>query len=83
MIAAKQYDLRFKLAGETEINRFGYGTMRLIGNGIWGPPKDKAAAIANYFRKLEPINFIEYLNLTLGDLPGYADDRLDSSNLIA
>jgi hypothetical protein len=27
----------------------------------------------NYFRKLDPINFIEYFNLTLGDLPGYAE----------
>jgi hypothetical protein len=27
----------------------------------------------NYFRKLEPINFIQYFNLTFGDLPGYAD----------
>ncbi len=41
----RKYDLRFKLAGETEINRFGFGAMRLTGQGIWGPPKDKAEAI--------------------------------------
>ncbi len=41
----KKYDLRLTLAGEREINRFGFGAMRITGNGIWGPPKDKSAAI--------------------------------------
>jgi hypothetical protein len=38
----RKYDLRFKLAGETGINRFGFGAMRLTGEGIWGKRIDKA-----------------------------------------
>lgn len=31
--------------GDISINRLGYGAMRITGEGIWGPPKDKAEAI--------------------------------------
>lgn len=31
--------------GDITINRLGYGAMRLTGDGIWGPPKDKSEAI--------------------------------------
>lgn len=31
--------------GDITINRLGYGAMRITGEGIWGPPKDKAEAI--------------------------------------
>ena len=31
--------------GEITINRLGYGAMRITGDGIWGPPNDKAEAI--------------------------------------
>jgi aryl-alcohol dehydrogenase-like predicted oxidoreductase len=36
----------FKLGGELSINRMGYGAMQLPGPGVWGPPKDRATAIA-------------------------------------
>ena len=32
--------------GERTVNRMGYGAMQLAGPGIFGPPKDRAAAIA-------------------------------------
>jgi aryl-alcohol dehydrogenase-like predicted oxidoreductase len=35
---------RFRL-GTAEVNRLGFGTMRLTGPGIWGPPADPAAAV--------------------------------------
>jgi pyridoxine 4-dehydrogenase len=35
----------FTLAGRT-VNRMGYGAMQLAGPGVFGPPKDRAAAIA-------------------------------------
>jgi pyridoxine 4-dehydrogenase len=31
----------FKLGGELEINRLGYGAMRITGKGIWGEPPDR------------------------------------------
>src|SRR6516162_1023739 len=36
----------FKLGGDIEVTRLGYGAMRITGNGIWGPPKDHDAAVA-------------------------------------
>jgi aryl-alcohol dehydrogenase-like predicted oxidoreductase len=35
---------RFRL-GVAEVNRLGFGTMRLTGPGVWGPPADPDAAI--------------------------------------
>ena len=37
--------LTFSLAGRT-VNRMGYGAMQLAGPGVFGPPKDHAAALA-------------------------------------
>lgn len=33
--------LTFKLGGELEINRLGYGGMQLTGKGVWGDPADR------------------------------------------
>lgn len=35
----------FSIGGRDAVNRLGYGTMRLTGKGIWGPPANKAEAI--------------------------------------
>lgn len=35
----------FEFAGRT-VNRMGYGAMQLAGPGVFGPPKDRAAAVA-------------------------------------
>lgn len=34
------------LAADLDLTRFGYGAMQLAGPGVFGPPKDRAAAIA-------------------------------------
>lgn len=50
----------FKVGGDIEIYRLGYGAMRITGDGIWGPPKDKQEALAVLRRVLElGINFID------------------------
>ena len=33
------------LGGDLTVNRMGFGAMRIVGNGVWGPPPDRAAAI--------------------------------------
>lgn len=35
----------YTLGGDLTVNRLGYGAMRLTGQGIWGPPKDRAEAL--------------------------------------
>ncbi|HEY2466425.1 MAG TPA: aldo/keto reductase, partial [Terracidiphilus sp.] len=41
------------IGGDLKVNRMGYGAMRVTGNGIWGPPADKAAAVATLRRTIE------------------------------
>src|SRR3984893_8254322 len=48
------------LGGELTVNRLGFGAMRITGDGVWGPPKDPAAAIAVLRRAVElGVNFID------------------------
>jgi aryl-alcohol dehydrogenase-like predicted oxidoreductase len=48
------------LGGELTVNRLGFGAVRLTGDGIWGPPKDPATAIAVLRRAIEfGVNFID------------------------
>ena len=48
------------LGGQLSVHRLGYGAMRLTGDGIWGPPKDRKAALAVLRRAVElGVNFID------------------------
>jgi len=48
------------LGGEVSVHRLGFGAMRLTGEGIWGPPKNRAEAIAVLRRAVElGVNFID------------------------
>jgi pyridoxine 4-dehydrogenase len=50
----------FTLGGELTVRRMGFGAMRITGQGIWGPPKDKAEAIRVLRRAVElGVNFID------------------------
>ncbi len=50
----------FKLGGELEINRLGYGAMRITGKGIWGEPADRENAKKVLRRAVElGVNFID------------------------
>jgi pyridoxine 4-dehydrogenase len=48
------------LGGEISVHRLGFGAMRLTGEGIWGPPKDRNRALAVLRRAVElDVNFID------------------------
>jgi aryl-alcohol dehydrogenase-like predicted oxidoreductase len=50
----------YKLGGDLEVNRLGYGTMQLTGDGVWGEPDDRDEAIAVLRRAVEQgVNFID------------------------
>ncbi len=50
----------FDVGGDLKVNRLGYGAMRLTGEGIWGPPKDREAAKKVLQRAVElGVNFID------------------------
>jgi len=48
------------LGGEISVHRLGFGAMRLTGDGIWGPPKDRMGALKVLRRAVElDVNFID------------------------
>lgn len=57
LTAAKSGTFRI---GSAEVHRLGFGTMRLTGRGIWGPPEDRAEALRTLERlpQLE-VNFVD------------------------
>ena len=36
---------RFRIGGAFDVNRLGFGAMRIVGRGVWGPPEDKNEAL--------------------------------------
>ena len=48
------------LGGEAAVHRMGFGAMRITGEGVWGPPKDRKAAHGVLRRAVElGVNFID------------------------
>jgi aryl-alcohol dehydrogenase-like predicted oxidoreductase len=48
------------LGGEILVHRLGFGAMRITGEGIWGPPKDRKGALAVLRRSVElGVDFID------------------------
>lgn len=51
---------QFKIGGQLDVNRLGFGAMRVTGRGIWGPPEDRNQALATLKRLPElGVNFID------------------------
>jgi len=51
---------KVSLGRELSVNRLGFGAMRLTGEGIWGPPRDRNRALAVLRRAVElDVNFID------------------------
>ena len=50
----------FRVGGALEIYRLGFGAMRVTGEGVWGPPRDRAEALRTLKRLRElGVNFID------------------------
>jgi len=50
----------FKIGGDIEIYRLGFGAMRITGKGIWGPPEDRTEALRTLKRVPElGIDFVD------------------------
>src|SRR5271157_1756312 len=51
---------RFRIGGAFEVNRLGFGAMRIVGKGVWGPPEDRAEAIRTLKRQPDlGVDFID------------------------
>ncbi|QCR22723.1 aldo/keto reductase [Pontibacter sp. SGAir0037] len=54
------FEKTFTIGGDFTVNRMGFGAMRITGEGIWGPPKDRDEAIRVLQRAVElGIDFID------------------------
>src|SRR5712691_6774563 len=50
----------FLLGGDLRVHRLGFGAMRITGEGVWGPPRDRKEAIAVLRRAVElDVNLID------------------------
>ena len=50
----------FKIGGDLEVNRLGFGAMRIVGKGVWGPPADPENSRQVLRRAVElGVNFID------------------------
>lgn len=50
----------FRIGGDIEVNRLGFGAMRITGKGVWGEPADRAEALRTLKRLPElGVNFID------------------------
>jgi aryl-alcohol dehydrogenase-like predicted oxidoreductase len=55
-----EFSNTFKLGGDLEFNRLGFGAMRIVGDGVWGEPKDAENSKAVLRRAVElGVNFID------------------------
>jgi aryl-alcohol dehydrogenase-like predicted oxidoreductase len=51
---------KVSLGGELSVHRLGFGAMRLTGEGVWGPPRNRDGALAVLRRAVElDVNFID------------------------
>jgi pyridoxine 4-dehydrogenase len=54
------FEKTFLIGNDLQVNRLGFGAMRITGKGIWGLPDDKATAIKLLKRAVElGVNFID------------------------
>src|SRR5215813_13843870 len=50
----------FTIGSKVKVHRLGFGAMRIVGDGVWGPPKNKAEALATLRRLPElGVDFID------------------------
>jgi pyridoxine 4-dehydrogenase len=53
-------NLELTIGSDLTVNRIGYGAMRITGDGVWGPPRDRAEALRVLRRAIElGVNFID------------------------
>jgi pyridoxine 4-dehydrogenase len=59
-MASESLAEKVSLGGEISVHRLGFGAMRITGDGVWGPPKDRDRALAVLRRAVElGVNFVD------------------------
>jgi aryl-alcohol dehydrogenase-like predicted oxidoreductase len=64
----------FKIGGDLEVTRLGYGAMRIVGDGVWGPAKDPAAVQA-VLKRLPELG-VDFVDTADSYGPYYSEDYI-------
>jgi pyridoxine 4-dehydrogenase len=64
----------FKIGGDLEVTRLGYGAMRIVGDGVWGPAKDPAAVQA-VLKRLPELG-VDFIDTADSYGPHYSEDYI-------
>jgi pyridoxine 4-dehydrogenase len=64
----------FKIGGDMEVTRLGFGAMRITGHGIWGPPEDPEAA-REVLRRLPEVG-VDFIDTADSDGPYVSEDLI-------
>jgi pyridoxine 4-dehydrogenase len=62
---------RFRIGGAFEVNRLGFGAMRIVGRGVWGPSEDRAGALAT-LRRLPGLG-VDFIDTADSYGPGFSE----------
>jgi aryl-alcohol dehydrogenase-like predicted oxidoreductase len=64
----------FKIGGDLEVTRLGYGAMRIMGDGFWGPAKDPGAVQA-VLKRLPELG-VDFIDTADAYGPEYSEDYI-------
>jgi pyridoxine 4-dehydrogenase len=64
----------FKIGGDLEVTRLGYGAMRIVGDGVWGPAQDKDKVLA-VLRRLPELG-VDFIDTADSYGPYYSEDYI-------
>ena len=65
---------RFRIGGAFDVNRLGFGAMRVVGQGIWGPPKDRVEALKT-LRRLPDLG-VDFIDTADSYGPDFSEDLI-------
>ncbi len=65
---------RFRIGGAFDVNRLGFGAMRIVGSGIWGPSEDRPEALRT-LRRLRELG-VDFIDTADSYGPDFSEDLL-------